>query len=331
MATSIIRTSSTQVCRGALVGLGLALGLGIPTAAGVVGGAAIAGMASELSRKCLGGRKHQWDLRVEQLSPTDKTSDRDARQPLPKSQSLLSLEQRFPDLFSVSFKCTEMRFPTDSSSIDLKKIQANVVHLGQKHLTEEARNDPRALAEVWNYNRRIMEYLLEHSEAEVFFESLTQTSEDPQRLPPRGIARVKKVFPNGLPSDLNLLTYEQRVFIMETRAPIVLHYLGKIKALRRATSSNDRSLNKAILQEIARAPRDEQGNPLLTPALQSMAYDQREAELLEEIKQFIFTAGDRDREIVIVMGASHNLAKYFDPKKFQAINCLTAIQSSQTV
>lgn len=307
-AISIGNMSSTQLCLGAAVGMGSALAFGTSIAIGALGGAAIAGVASLVSCKCFRNRKHQSQVRFEQRLPTDQV-------PLPTSSSL-PLEQGSSD--PVPNSCAETRFAP--SNVDLKNIQTNVIHLGQSHWINGLKNDPNAtqrILRIWNSQKAIAKYLLANPTAEVFIEGRDKTSENAQLDHPENYEIAHELFPNGFPSDLDAMNSSQREFFMRVGAAGTLHYFGKIKKLHRAISPERYDEREAAMnREFAKGNRNPYSNEL-----KPLVFDQPEEALIEEIKVYLHTAKDTNRQIVIVFGSGHNFAKYFDPKKFQCIPC----------
>lgn len=316
-AISTIRMSSAQMCCGTLVGVGLALAVGVPTVIGAVAGAAIAKAVPELSRGCRDGRRRQDSQRFEHLLPTDQASGESAAKLSGPSFS----QDLFPVFCSsrVVINANVVPGPLQEFqwSDNLQQITADVVHLADNHWIKELENNPEHQEKIWNSQKAVAEYLLSHPEAEVFDESVAQTSENAQFLNPHNFAAAQEIFPDGLPSNLNSLNSLQRRFFREIGATLALHHLGKIKTLRRAISPERLAeIDAKVEREFARGNRDP-----YSPELKPLMLDARDEALIKEIKAYVRTARNPNRQIIIVYGASHNFAKYFNPRKYSYIRC----------
>ncbi len=191
------------------------------------------------------------------------------------------------------------------------RINANVTYVGQIHSVPDTGSEDDRV--IWGSQKKIAEYLRENRHKPIFLEGMNSTS--PKYMHAEKVEETHRLFPEQLPENLDLLTPAQKSHFVRYGAAPIMHQLGIVTDLHPTISAEkDKEIRDKVNSERAKGNFDP-----LSPVLRPLFYDQREQALTEKVREFISVPGNKDREIIIIYGAAHNLGKYFNNNTFQYV------------
>lgn len=163
----------------------------------------------------------------------------------------------------------------------------------------------------------IAKYLEQHKDMPVFSEQVS-TDQTVQTVSPdfkKAAARIKSMFPNGLPQNFDGLTEDQKNIIARAGGDAISFILRNTDMLHRVVE-NDQIEDQLIGKVSAWA----QANPYATtppPEIVNTIFNVRENMALDQINNYI-KANPSQRDIVLIYGSDHSYSFRTHSDKFPA-------------
>lgn len=203
--------------------------------------------------------------------------------------------------------------PVTPESVDtpMQQSVSGIVHLAQCHWHKDY-DGPTSEQQIWHSQKTIAKYLLAHPNAIIFDEGTTETTTSTSHNPSRAL---KAMFEKSL-KNLDTLDAGLKDDLMQAGSANFLCYMGKVNQVRRAISK-ERKVE--IDSEIQKEHQLGNLNPY-SDKLKPLLFDQREQELVNEVRQFLHTTTENNPEIVVIYGAGHDFSKYFADQNFTRID-----------